>query len=92
MAPPASAARADVTRRISGMASAAASATAPATIAVPPRSVAGHPTPAIVTAAAASGRRAATSSATAATKPKIAQRTSECISGFTAGSNGRKTS
>ena len=32
--------------------------------------------------AAASGRRAATRSAVARTKPKIAQRTSECISGF----------
>ena len=48
---------------MSGIASAAASATAPAAIAWPPRSVAGHPTPATVTAAAPSGRRAATKSA-----------------------------
>ena len=41
---------------------------------------------------AESGRRAATKSATAVTKPKIAQRTSACMSGFCAGSKGRKTS
>ena len=73
MAPPASTVRTEVARRMSGIASAAASATAPAAIAWPPSSVAGQPTPATVTAAAPSGRRAATKSATAATKPKIAQ-------------------
>ena len=52
---------------------------------LPPRSVAGQPTPATVTAAAPSGRRAATSSAAASVNPKIAHRTSECISGFRSG-------
>ncbi len=59
------------TRRTSGIESAAASARAPTAIAAPPSSVAGHPTPATVTAAAESGRRAATSSPTARVKPKI---------------------
>ena len=48
----------------------------------PPSKVAGQPIAATVTAAAASGRRAATRSAVARTNPKIAQRTSECISGL----------
>jgi hypothetical protein len=61
-------------------------------IAFEPTSVAGHPTPATVTAAAPSGRRAATSSDTARLNPKIAQSTSMCISGFRTGTNGRNTS
>jgi hypothetical protein len=55
-------------------------------------SVAGQPTPATVTAAATSGFRAATSSPMVSVKPKIALRTSACISGFAPGANGRNTS
>src|SRR6476659_4649769 len=68
----------ELTRRTSGTASAADSAIAPYMIALEPTSVAGHPTPATVAAAAPSGRRAATSREPARVNPKIAERTSMC--------------
>ncbi len=71
---------------------AAASASAPTPTAVPPSRVAGQPTPAMVTAAAARGLREATSKPIASVNPKMALSTSACISRFGVGSNGRKTS